>query len=137
MSYSPWGYKELDTTEVTSAGGKENGLKDCILLYISKSFIFKKQIFLNCYMVYRITVTNTLKTSIHRKKISILHAYPNIYHSSEEIFSPSKTWVQSLNQEDPQEEGRTIYSSILAWRIPSTEESGELQSMGSQRVRHN
>ena len=122
---------------LTSAGGKENGLKDCILLYISKSFIFKKQIFLNCYMVYRITVTNTLKTSIHRKKISILHAYPNIYHSSEEIFSPSKTWVQSLNQEDPQEEGRTIYSSILAWRIPSTEESGELQSMGSQRVGHN
>ena len=87
-------------------------------------------------MVYRITVTNTLKTSIHRKKISILHAYPNIYHSSEEIFSPSKTWVQSLNQEDPQEEGRTIYSSILAWRIPSIEEPGRLQSVGSQSVGH-
>ena len=60
-----------------------------------------------------------------------------IYHSREEMFSPPKTWVQSLNQEDPQEKGMTIYSSIFAWRIPSTEESGELQSMGSQRARHN
>ena len=41
-----------------------------------------------------------------------------------------------LGQEDPLEEGMAIHSSILAWRIPWTEESGGLQSMGSQRVRH-
>ena len=44
--------------------------------------------------------------------------------------------VQSLGQEDPLEEGTATHSSILAWRIPWTEEAGRLQSTGSQRVRH-
>ena len=48
-----------------------------------------------------------------------------------------KTQVQSLGQEDPLEKGMATQSSILAWRIPWTEEPGKLQSMGSQRVRHN
>ena len=47
-----------------------------------------------------------------------------------------ETWVQSLDQEDPLEKGTTTHSSILAWRIPWTEEPGGLQSMGLQRVRH-
>ena len=42
--------------------------------------------------------------------------------------------VRSLGQEDPLEEGMTTHSSILARRIPWTEEPGGLQSMGSQRV---
>ena len=46
-----------------------------------------------------------------------------------------ETRLRSLGQEDPPEKGMAIYSSILAWRIPGTEESGGLQSMGSQRVR--
>ena len=46
------------------------------------------------------------------------------------------TGVRSLGQEDPLEEGMATHSSILAWRIPWTEEPGRLQSMGSQRVRH-
>ena len=44
--------------------------------------------------------------------------------------------VQSLGWEDPLEEGMATHSRILAWRIPWTEEPGGLQSMGSQRVRH-
>ena len=47
-----------------------------------------------------------------------------------------ETWVQSLGQEDPLEEGMATYSSILAWRIPRTEEPGGPQSIGSQIVRH-
>ena len=47
-----------------------------------------------------------------------------------------ETWVQSLGQEDPLEKGMTTHASILAWRIPWTEEPGVVQSMGSQRVRH-
>ena len=43
-----------------------------------------------------------------------------------------ETWVRSLGWEDPLEEGMAIHSSILAWRIPWTEEPGGLQSMGSQ-----
>ena len=42
--------------------------------------------------------------------------------------------VQSLGQEDPLEKEMATHSSILAWRIPWTEEPGGLQSMGSQRV---
>ena len=45
-------------------------------------------------------------------------------------------WVLSLGWEYPLEEGMITHSSILAWRIPWTEEPGGLQSMGSQRVRH-
>ena len=46
-----------------------------------------------------------------------------------------ETWIQSLGWEDPLEKGMAIHSSILAWRIPWTEEPGGLQSMGSQRGR--
>ena len=45
--------------------------------------------------------------------------------------------VQSLSWEYPLQKGTATYSSILTWRIPWTEESGRLQSMGLQRVRHN
>ena len=47
-----------------------------------------------------------------------------------------ETWVQSLGQEDPLEEGMATHSSILAWRIPWREEPGGLQPMGSKRVGH-
>ena len=43
-----------------------------------------------------------------------------------------ETWVQSLGQEDPLEKEMATHSSILAWKIPWTEEPGGLQSMGSQ-----
>ena len=46
-----------------------------------------------------------------------------------------KTWVQSLGREDPLAGKMATQSSILAWRIPWTEEPGELKSMGPQRVR--
>ena len=47
-----------------------------------------------------------------------------------------ETCVQSLGREDPLEKEMATHSSILAWKIPWTEEPGRLQSMGSQRVRH-
>ena len=45
-----------------------------------------------------------------------------------------ETWLRSLGGEDLLEEGMATHSSILAWRLPWTEESGRLRSMGSQRV---
>ena len=50
----------------------------------------------------------------------------------EESACKAGTWVQSLGWEDSLEEGMATLSRILAWRIPWTEESGGLQSMGSQ-----
>ena len=47
-----------------------------------------------------------------------------------------ETWVQILGLEESLEEGMAIHSSTLAWKIPWTEEPGGLQSMGSQRIRH-
>ena len=47
-----------------------------------------------------------------------------------------ETQVRSLGQEDPLEKEMTTHSSILAWRIPWTEESGELQSSGLQSLEH-
>ena len=47
-----------------------------------------------------------------------------------------ETWVQSLGQEDVLEKGMATHSSILAWRIPWTEEPSGLQFMGLQRVGH-
>ena len=48
-----------------------------------------------------------------------------------------ETWIRSLGWEDALEEGMATHSSILAWRIPRTEEPGGLQCMGLQRVRDN
>ena len=47
-----------------------------------------------------------------------------------------ETWVRSLSWEDPLEKKMATHSSILAWKIPWTEEPGRLYSMGSQRVGH-
>ena len=48
-----------------------------------------------------------------------------------------ETWVRPLGWEDPLEEEMANHSSVLAWKIPWTEEPGGLQSMGLQRVGHN
>ena len=48
------------------------------------------------------------------------------------LLAMQETWVQSLGWEDPPEKGKATHSSIVAWRISWT-----IQSMGSQRVRHN
>ena len=47
-----------------------------------------------------------------------------------------ETWVQSLGWEDPLEKEMATHSSTLAWKIPWMDKPGRLQSMGSQRVRH-
>ena len=52
-------------------------------------------------------------------------------------YAMQETWVRSLDWEDPLEKGMASHASILVWRIPWTEEPSGLQSMGSQRVRHN
>ena len=53
-----------------------------------------------------------------------------------ELPAVRETWVQSLGWEDPLEKEMATHSSIIAWKISWTEEPGELQSMGSQRVGH-
>ena len=52
------------------------------------------------------------------------------------LSAKQETWVPSLGQEDPLEKEMAIHSSILAWKMPGAEETCRLQSLGSQRVRH-
>ena len=54
----------------------------------------------------------------------------------ENLSAKQETQVESLGWEDALEKGMATHSSILAWRIPWTEEPGRLQSMGLQRVGH-
>ena len=58
-------------------------------------------------------------------------------HMAKNLPAVQKTRVWSLSQEDLLEQSMVTHSSILAWRMPWTEEPVGLQSMGSQRVRHN
>ena len=59
-----------------------------------------------------------------------------VAHEVKNLPTMWETQVQSLGKEDPLEKGMATHSSILAWRIPWTEEPGGLQSMGSQRAGH-
>ena len=75
----------------------------------------------------------------------MLQIFPNIYQNEgslvaqvvENLPAMQETQVWSLGQEDPLEKGMAIHSSILAWSIPWKEELDGLQSMGSQKVKHN
>ena len=59
-----------------------------------------------------------------------------IAHTVKNQVAMWETWVQSLDWEDPLENGMATHSSILAWRTPWTKEPGVLQSMESPRVRY-
>ena len=64
-----------------------------------------------------------------------MHAFL-VAQSVKSLPAMQETWVHSLDWEDPLEKKMATHSSILAWRIPWTEEPDGLQSMGSQRVGH-
>ena len=59
-----------------------------------------------------------------------------VAHTVKNLPAMWETQIQSLDQEDSMAKGMATHSSILAWRIPQTEEPSRLQSMGSQRVGH-
>ena len=59
-----------------------------------------------------------------------------VTHTVKNLHAMQETWVRTLGWEYPLEEGTATHSSVLAWRIPWTEEPAGLQSRGSQRVGH-
>ena len=73
---------------------------------------------------------------IDRCLMSFIHHYNVIAQRIKHLPAMQETRVRSLGQEDPLEKEIATHSSILAWRIPWTEEPGGLQSPGSQRVGH-
>ena len=93
---------------------------------------------------WQTTVQSFTKSWIQLSDWTFMHASVYIYimigflggSVVKNLPAKQETRVQSLGQEDPLETGMATHSSILAWRIPWTEEPGGLQSMGSQRVGH-
>ena len=73
-----------------------------------------------------------------RKEKIILHRIGTslVAQSVKNLPAVQENWVPSLDLEEPLEKGMPTHSSILAWKIPWTEDPGGLQSMGLQRVRH-
>ena len=66
----------------------------------------------------------------------IKSTYCDVAQMVKNLPAKEQTWVSFLGGEDPLARGMATHSSILAWRIPQTEEPGGIQSMGSQRVGH-
>ena len=79
---------------------------------------------------------NKLRNTGLQGKIHSVVRFPGGSDGKESVCKPGKTQVPSLGRQDPLEEGMATHSSILAWRIPWTEEPGGLQSMQLQRVGH-
>ena len=72
----------------------------------------------------------------HITEFSIMSMYSLVAQAVKNLPPMQETWVRSLGRKDPLEMGMATHSSILAWRIPWTEEPGGLQSIESQRVGH-
>ena len=83
-----------------------------------------------------------IHTDTHKHAVGDLYLYKvqeygkTVVQVVKNLPAMPETWVQSLGREDSLEKGMATHSSILAWRIPWTEEPGRLQSMESQRIRH-
>ena len=109
--YSPWSCKELDMTEWLNNHHHLGGalVPAELLRYISDCYVYP----------FRKNWASLVAQMV--KNLPVMQV----------------TQVQSLGQEDPLEKEMAIHSSILAWRIPWTEESGGQQSTGSRRVGHN
>ena len=78
------------------------------------------------------TVENSMEKDSEKQFSAFLPSDPAV----KDLPAMQETQISSLGRDDPLEEGIATLSSILAWRIPWTEEPWGLQSMGSQRVRH-
>ena len=85
------------------------------------------------YNFFSVLISNTVSINsynLHKQRASL------VAQTVKHLPTMRETQVQPLGQEDPLEKKMATHSSTLAWKIPCTEEPGRLQSMGSQRVRH-
>ena len=116
--------KEVKTEDWKNTNVKNFNSKDILSLIVLKKFlnrlILLKPGILKGYQKYYVTITSGL-----------------VGKESACSAGEEETWFCSLSREEPLEMGMAIHSSILAWKIPRTEEPGRLQYIVSQRVRHN
>ena len=116
----------------------QQGPTVCIYPYADMSELYPYAIQYTNHSLYPVISHNKNIKTIKNKYIYICITGASLV--AQTVKNPpamQKTWVQSLGWKDPLEKGMAVHSSILAWRIPWTEEPGGLQSTGSQRVGYN
>ena len=94
----------------------------------------------SCYSIQRPWSTDQTNISgSHKLDWKLLLTYRDslVVQTVKSLPAVWETWVQSLGREDPLKKEMATHSTTLAWKIPWTEESGRLQSMGLQRVEYN
>ena len=99
--------------------------------------IFKKNLNVSIYLQSGLNVGEQALTCVGSVRYCKASQVAQWAKNPLEMLEIQETWAWSLGWEDPLEEGMAACSSILAWRIPRTEEPKELQSTGLQKVRHN
>ena len=104
----------------------------CIYIYIHIYTHTHTYIYIHTY-IYTLFFLNYTFVWIYAQVSQVAQLLKNL----PAIQETQETQVLSLGWEDPLEKSMATHSSILAWRIPWMEELGGLQSIGSQRVRHN
>ena len=106
------------------------------VLPLPKSYFLAVWSMIYNLMGLKLAKVNRIQSLAFSSFYSLLQGASLVALSVKNLPAVQETWVQSLGWEDPLEKEMATHSSVLAWRIPRTEEPGGLQSMGSQRVRH-
>ena len=95
-------------------------------------------VFVFLFLTYFMIISRSIHVAVNGIISFFFMGYPgdSAVKNLPAMQEPQETWVQSLQWEDPLQEGMAAHSSIPAWRIPWTEKPSGLQSLGSQRVGH-
>ena len=122
VGYSPWGPKESDTTE-------QLNWTEYSIVYMYHNFLIHSSAngHLGFFHVLAIVKSSEVDIKVHVSSVAQM---------VKRLSTMQETRVRSLGWEDPLEKEMATHSSTIAWKIPWTEEPGRLQSMGSQKVRH-
>ena len=142
----PWRRAQQPTPVVFSlVNPRDRGAWQAMVHRVAQSQIQQKQLSVRCACVslpplspsyHSMSSQNARLDSSHYTATSHqLLGFP-VAQTVKNLSATQETRVRSLGQENPLEKEMATHSSILAWRIPRTEEPGWLQSMGSQRVGH-
>ena len=138
---SPWGCKELDMTEQLNKQYNMmiiypiyHSIYNIVNIYISENDYHKK--FSSCASSHTVTTVFLVKELLRPTLVATLWTFL-VAQMVKNLSAMWETQVRSLGQKDPLQKGMATHFNILACRIPRTEESGGLQSTGSQRVRQN
>ena len=102
-------------------------------LYVVLPLILKKQVQLLTLQIRKLRFS---KVKLFAHDYNISGGASLVTQMVKNLYAVWETQVQSLGWEDPLEKGMTTHSNVLAWRITWTEEPGELEHMGSQKVLH-